>query len=320
MRTLIALLFLLSSPLTVAAQLGAASDYFGANLSFEIQPRHPQPGEPVTLSLNDYSGGYYGAQLEWYQDNSLIPNSTNQRTITITAPAAGEKSTIALTLKKSDGGSETLKTVLAPLYTDIIVEPQTHVPSFYRGRALPSAGSMVSLTALIGDGTMMSTNLIYTWRVNGEVLEGGPLRGGNKVSFKTPQDREIIIALDVTTPAGESLTSRSIFIPSVRPELHFYEVNTLYGIESKTLAQPFSMIGNTMTVQAEPYYLDSSTFNFPSISDWKINGGRITNGSNNPYELTLEKTGYTGKATIEFHVRNTASLLQGAQGEFKLEI
>ena len=319
MRVFLALLLLSVSPFLVTAQTNIGA-FINTDLALEIQPTFPQPGEQLTLTLNDYGGSYYGASLEWYQDGVNIPSATNQRNLTINAPAIGAKETISVVLKMPSGLTASVKQVIAPIYADIIIEPQTHVPGFYKGRALPSAGSTVNLTALLSDGSPLGTDFIYTWRVNENVLEGGPLRGRNRISFVAPQDKELVISLQVATPGGDIIASRSIYIASKQPELHFYEVNALYGVETRAINNDFTMIGNSVVIKAEPYYLDSNVFNQPSILEWKINQTKVARPNGDPYELTLEKTGYTGRAQMEFHVRSTVDLLQGARGEFNIEI
>ena len=319
MRVFLALLILSMQPFSVAAQIGANA-FINTDLALEVQPTFPQPGEQVTLTLNDYGGSYYGASLEWYKDGVLIPSATNQRSLAVTAPVIGAKETISVVLKMPSGLTASVRQVIAPIYADIIIEPQTHVPGFYKGRALPSAGSTVNLTALLSDGSPLGTNFIYTWRVNEDVLEGGPLRGRNQISFVAPQDKELIISLQIAKPSGDIIANRSIYIASMRPELHFYEVNALYGVETRAIKGNFTMIGNSAVIKAEPYYLDSNVFNQPNILEWKINQTKVTGPSGDPYELTLEKTGYAGRARMEFHVRSTADLLQGARGDFNIEL
>jgi hypothetical protein len=314
---LAALLFL--QPFLVLAQFDAGG-FIETGISIESQPLSPQPGEEVTLTLNDYGGSHYGASLEWAKDSVAIPNTANQRSITVTAPPVGVKQTISLTLKAPNNETLVLKKVLSPVYVDIIVEPQTHVPGFYQGRALPSAGSTINLIALLNDGSMLSNNYVYTWRINTTVLEGGPLWGRNRISFVAPQDREFTISVNITTTAGELVASRSIYIPAVQPVLYFYEVNALYGINTRAITSDFIMIANASEIKAEPYYLDSNTFNSPDIFEWRINNKKVSVGGNDPYTITLEKTGQVGEAAVSLHVRSTAQLLQGARGGFTISL
>jgi hypothetical protein len=273
----------------------------------------------VDVTLDDYGGNFYGAELSWYINDNPLPNTANQRSITITAGESGSRDILKLSLKR-EGLTEVVTSIIEPIYLDIIVEPQTHVPNFFEGRALPSIGSIINLTALLSNKTLQGNNFIYTWRLNQQVLEGGPLRGRNKISFPTPQDSNIFISLQVANTAGVVVAKRSVIIPSVKPQIHFYEISTLYGIEKRSLKENFGLIGNSATLKAEPYYLDSQTYNAPNILEWSINRNIVSSSNSNPYEMTLQKTGSSGTASLGFHVRSTTQLLQGNEGSIDISI
>jgi hypothetical protein len=196
----------------------------------------------------------------------------------------------------------------------VIVEPQTRVPAFYQGRALPSIFSTVNVTALLNNGEMMTGDFVYTWRVNNRVVEDGPIRGRNRTSFVTPQDSEVIVSVQVARPNGDTIAGRTFTIPSVLPELRFYEINTLYGINRKAITGNFNLIGNSATISAEPYFLDSLVFNNADINVWNIDSTEMPQNGNNPYHITIQRTGDPGQSSLGFHVRSTAQLLQGARG------
>jgi hypothetical protein len=134
-----------------------------------------------------------------------------------------------------------------------------------------------------------------------------------------PQDSYSILSLTVNDLDGTTLAKRTISIPSVSPKLVFYEVNTLYGIIERSLKSPFSLISNSTTVRAEPYYLDSTVFNSPNIAMWEINNTEVASG-NNPYDINLERAGGGGSANITFRVHSTTKLLQGIKGDFTMNV
>lgn len=290
----------------------------GAELTIELQPEYPRPGEEVTATINDYRGGTYGSSITWIFDGKAIPDADNKRSATFTAGEAGVTQTVEAVLSKPQGGKEILKNSIIPIYLDIILEPQTRVPDFYLGRSLPSVGSVVNATAIVSAQEIIDPDLVYTWRLNQKVIEGGPLRGGNHVSFETPMGSEAILTLQVTRPNGQVLSRRSIFVPSVFPEINFYEVSSLYGVRQIPIDQGANIIGNSLVVKAEPYNLDSRVFNDPDITEWEINGYKTSNTGANPYEVTLQKTGVSGVSSLEFHVRDTTQLLQGAQDSVRI--
>jgi hypothetical protein len=143
--------------------------------------------------------------------------------------------------------------------------------------------------------------------------------GASVINFTVPQGSTAVLSLQVSTGKGVVLAKRTISVPVVKPELYFYEVNPLFGILPRAIDRSFNLIGNGATLRAEPYYLDSLVFNNPSILNWKINRD-IASPDSNPYEITLERTGYPGDAALEFEVRSTTQLLQGVRGGINLHL
>lgn len=319
MRILLLVMLFLALPDPTLAQLSQGG-VMQTGISLSLQPSQPSPQEVYTVTLNDYSGSFYGAEVTWYRNGSPINEAYNSKELTLLAPPAGNKDTIKAVLKSTAGAIEEFSTIVAPVYLDIIVEPQTHVPDFYVGRALPSVGSTVNLTALIGGSTANTSSYVYTWRVNNVVLESGPIRGRNEISFIMPQDSASVISVQVTKLDGTIVARRAITIPAVAPKLLFYEVSTLYGLEPRALTNTFSLIGNSATVRAEPYYLSSTVFNAPDIATWLVAGEEIGTPSDNPYDVTLQKTGFPGVTNVGFHVRSTSVLLQGAKSGLSVSI
>lgn len=316
MKRLLGFLLILIFPVVSFAQTGSFNGIGTPTLS--SQPAYPSPGAKTTIELNDYRSASGGSTIKWFYNGNSIPDADNQRTVEVTAPPAGETATIKAVLVYG-GMTETFTKELTPYNLDIILEPQTHVPTFYTGRALPSIGSTVRAIALLSKESMLGSDYIYTWRVNDTVIGNGPMRGANIVTFKMPQGSASTLSLQVSTPNGIILAKRSLSIPSVSPELHFYEINPLYGLLTRTIRGSFNLIGNGTTIRTEPYYLDSAVFNNPSLITWKINRDPATPDSN-PYEISLERTGYPGDATLEFEVRSTTQLLQGARGNINLRL
>ncbi len=285
-----------------------------------IGPNFPQPGEAYTATFNDYSAGSFGSNITWLVDGEAVPNSTNRREIELTAPPAGQSQTVSLILNRANGSTDRSDLVVQPLYVDIIIEPQTHTPDFYLGRSLPSPGSLVNATAIISDGEVAPADLVYSWRVNQEVIGLGPIRGGQSVSFETSRDDELIVTVEVSRPNGTKVGGNSILIPSVNPYLRFYESNPLFGIKNRPASDPLSFVGNSVTLRATPYHLDSRVFNDPSLIEWSLGNNTLPNQTANPYEITLETTGAGGRSSLNFHVRDIDYVLQGARDSIDISL
>lgn len=287
-------------------------------LSIDLEPSFPNPNSEVTLNLNDYSLPAQVTGITWKIDGKILSSSANNRSITIQTKGAGEETAIEAIVELTGRTTVSAKSVIKPVYLDIIVEPQTKTPAFYQGRALPSVGSKVNLTALISGDNTSPRDLLYTWKVDNTVIEGGTTRAKNKVTITTPNGYFFLVTLEVTTLAGKILMSRTINVISTNPQLHFYESSTLYGIKNIPVSN-FNLIGNSATIQAEPYYLDILTYNTPDLVAWEIDGKVNENSSYNPYAITLARPqDFSGVSEINFHVRNLTQLLQGARGGFQV--
>jgi len=313
MRLFFILFFLLFG--TAIHTADAQLDFYemiNPELLLKTEPEYPGPGENVTVTINDYRGGTYGSTITWLYNGQVVPEAENRRSVEVNAGVLNTESTVEAVLSKPEGGKEVLSTTFKPVYLDINIEAQTRVPEFYLGKALPSVGSMVNATALVNDGGIR-TDLVYTWRLNREVLEGGPIRSRNQVSFTTPMGNRLILSVEAAEPSGTILARKTISLPSAVPTVSFYEVSSLFGVKQQPVDNELILVGNTATIQAEPYYLDTRVYNNPDIAQWEINGSLSPNQGNNPYQITFQPTGAAESARLGFHVRDTTEVLQGAR-------
>jgi hypothetical protein len=289
----------------------------GTELSISLEPSFPEPNEPVTARIENLLGSRAGASIAWLLDGVAASDSTTSRTLEFTAPAVGESLTVSATLNIPGGGTERVSATVEPMYLDMIIEPQTHTPSFYTGRALPSTGSVVNATALLFGDNTAAQNLVYTWRVNNEVVGGTSVRGGFKTSFEMPADSRVIIGVDVTRLSGELIAQKSEILLNVRPELHFYEDHTLYGLQPLSLDNRF-LTGSTVSIVAAPYHLDSRVYNNPDVIEWELNGARVASANANPYQITINPGVAAGGSEVGFRVQSTTQFLQGVQDSTRI--
>ena len=286
-----------------------------SELSIEFDTSYFTPFSEVTASLNDYAQTAQTNKIYWKIDGKSIPEFNNQRSVKLTLKNVGETTNVQVFVENANKQTVSAKRTINPIYLDIIVEPQTRTPSFYKSRALPSYGSTVNLTAMI-NGNINNTDYVYNWYLNDVHLDKGSVVGKYKTSAVLGMDDYNTVTLSVSKTTGELLAKRVIEIAPVEPELHFYEVNALYGINKNPILNSLNLIGNSAIVRAEPYYLDIKTYNKPQYVEWKIDGVMSPNRNNNPYEATLARPEISGKSKVGFHVRNLDNILQGVEDNF----
>lgn len=303
-------------PQVSLAQLG--EDMIGKNLYLETINPYPKPHTVVEVKLNDYSYGRTVIGITWSVNGEVMQEAANGRTVFVEVGEAGTTANIVAVVANDNGSTDTVNLQLRPFYVDLIIEPQTRVPSFYKGRSIPSNGSQVTAAVILNGLTAGSENFTYAWEVNDRALDGGGVRGKNKASFSVPNGREFSLSVNIIDLGGVQVARRIINVMSVEPEVHFYESTALYGIGQRSLDK-LIITGETATVRVEPYYLDINTFNRPEHLLWKINGVSTQNPAINPYEITLSRFSDSGRGSLlDFEVRSLSNLLQGAKNTLQV--
>jgi len=297
-----------------------SGDVMGQNISVALSPQYPNPGETVTATLDDYALGIVGGEIEWLIDGAMLSDSKNSRKITFVASEVGKPQTVEVRLKLPTGALMSTKSTIVPIYVDIIIEPQTYTPLFYQGRGLPSFGSPVILTAIVtnSSGLIDPGTHTYSWFLNDTALGGGPIRGGHKTKMVVPYGESSIITLSIIDRNGVTIAQRLVEVPSVKVDVQFYEVSTLFGLSEKSVVGNLPLIGNSTTVRAVPYNLDRSAVNGDIFTEWKINNRKQTSASRDPFEVTLLRQG-VGSSQVSFKVRNLSALIQSDEESFTVQ-
>jgi hypothetical protein len=286
----------------------------GGQSTITLEPDFPQPGEMVTATLNVYGSELFDSDVVWSLNGETIGDANNRRRVEYVAGALGVTDELTATILRDGRTYRRYVISYEPSYLDIIFEPQTRVPDFYQGRAVPSIGSQVNATALLNNGEIINPReLIYTWRLNNRVLEGGPIKGTNQVSFEVPRGQDHILALEIINQSGEVLGRRTIMINSIRPELVLYPSNSLYGVSPIAIDREFVLTDQSATLVAEPYFMDIQAYNDPEIIEWEINGAQTTTNAPSPYQITIQQTSEEGQANVTFQVRSRTEILQSGQ-------
>lgn len=296
-----------------------AAELLNDKESITLSPEFPAPGEVVKASMNNYSSFLSGASIAWSINGAAVPETDNHREISFIAGDVGEKMDLRVTLTPEAGAPRYIERSITPIYVDIVFEPQTHVPFFYKGRGLPSIDSIVNATALIDNGSLQTGDYVYIWRVNNVVLEQGPIRGRNKVSFETPRGTKSTVYLQVTRPNGDVIARKAVYLPAVYPSIYFYEESGLYGPSTQAIVGNKILTGNVLSLIAEPYNLDSRVYNAPDIVEWSINGQKSEFSNSNPYSMVVQRAGASGvSATVGFQMGSLGQVLQSGKNSVKI--
>jgi hypothetical protein len=283
-----------------------------------LTPESPKAGKEFEARVEAYAYDITRAQINWSIDGVIREEYAGEQDITLQAPNLGVPLRIAVTVTEASGRAHTVTKTVTPGALDLVVESDTRVPHFYRGRALPSNGSTVRLIAFPSvyaqnGSAINANNLIYTWRINKNVAKAG--LGQNTLRTEMPRSGPLLVEITAETGDGSVRHSSIEQIHAALPHNLFYEDNPLHGLSQNTLPPEFTLLEDEISIRAEPYFVSRDIFNNAQYT-WSMGGTAIANPNADPQTLTLRKTGGSGSARIAFSIRNLESLLQAASSAF----
>lgn len=282
-------------------------------------PEFPSPHAPVQVSLDDYSVETTGASIAWFINGVERTEFKNERSITIQTGDVGEKSTVRVVLTRSNAPALSHSLSIVPTEIDIILEADTYVPSFYRGRALPSRDSSLRAIAVVHDGTNVPDSAYtYKWSLGNTVISGGPVTGRNVLMLDLPHFDNQPLLVEVFDSTGTRIGRNEVQLIGTEPELHFYEHSPLRGLSEREVVSPAPLLEQETTFYGEPYFLNARIDKNDADFVWKTNGEEQAPNQATPNAITLRSLGGSGEATVELSIVTKGTFPQFIQNAFRL--
>jgi hypothetical protein len=295
---------------------------YGTNLSIGLSPQYPGPGDSVHLTALGNGFDIASSAIVWHADGKIIAQGVGTVSADVVAGALGSATDIEVDVAAPDGSVWSAQATIAPTELDLLVSSDSYTPPFYRGRALPSAGTNLIAQALTRferpDGTLVpDSDITYTWKRDGEVL--GTLSGPGKSSAVIPVMHLFtndVIAVDAVSSDGLLSGEASAIMPSVEPVLDLYEDHPLYGVlYNNALRTPASVSESEMAFAAVPYFAQTGNPNDTDLSyTWRVNDTPVSSSATSPSELTINADNSNGQALIDLEVTRATNFYMDARG------
>lgn len=295
-------------------------------LSININPSYPEPGETVTAQVVSTVYNLNSASISWTIDGKIVAGE-NGNTLVFKAGAMGSRKLVSVTVRTQEGIVLSESVGVTPSTVDLIWEsPTSYTPPFYRGKALPAAGTTLNLVAIPdirnSAGTKLATNnLMFIWTQNGRVLNEVSGRGKNTITVPGPElYRDFEIRLEVTS-ADKTLGARGYLqLAPTTPVVHFYENHPTLGIQLEHALTSESITSGEIEVTAQPYYFDTQASGASDIRyTWSVNGSPVTNPSEDKSFIILRPTGSGGEAYISVVAEHVTQIFQQASRSFDVQ-
>lgn len=198
---------------------------------------------------------------------------------------------------------------------DLLWSADTYTPPFYRGRALPTAHSQVTVVAMPNFGAV--ENLNFTWTKDGRNIGSASGRGKNVLVYTSDAAG---VANDIRVSVDD--TDAQLVLPVVAPRLVIYESDALQGINyEQSVDANYNLVAPEATFLAEPYYFSRASVEDNRVEfDWRLNGKKvITDLSDQRLATFAAPEEGSGENTITIGAKNLANTLQLASAKFLIK-
>ncbi len=209
----------------------------------------------------------------------------------------------------------------------VVWEADTYTPPNYLGKALPSAGSTVTVTALpYGPNAaglpLTAADFTYTWTKDGLSLPSSSGVGKNSLSFTAASMGSNVIGVQAESKANKLVLQQQIIIPITTPQVLLYEYDPLWGtLQNRTLPTLYQLLKKELSVAAVPYFINTNATRAGEVEyGWQLNGKPIITNTTQPELATFIRPddALEGSNEITITLRNLLNPLQTAHNAFKI--
>ena len=293
-------------------------------LTLSMSPEHPAPGELTRVEVLSSLFDLAASSMLWYVNGKVVAEGPGISSQNIAAGSAGKETSVRVIVSQEGVGSASVEASVRPVEMDLLWESDSYVPAFYRGRALPSEGASIRFQAVPrffdSAGHLMPTSeIIFTWKKNGSVLQSVSGRGRAAAIIQGP----VLFGFDTfsveaKTVDGSLSSSASASISSTEPLVELYENNPLLGLMyHQALTGDIALAATEASFFAIPYFAPIQQVNGLQYA-WKVNGTPITNNPQRANELTINATGSDGKLLLELALTHATNYFLSSGGSWNI--
>jgi hypothetical protein len=293
-----------------------------SSILISIVPQNPAPNENVTISLNSYVSNLDSVVITWSVNGQTAISETGKKTFSLTAPDAGQETSVVASIALPDGTIDT-RIIIRPTVMVLLWQANdSHVPPFYRGKALPTPDSEIKVVAMpeirSGSGIVNPKNMTYSWRKDytNDQQAGG--YGKNYFTYVNDylEDSSNVEATASTT--DQKYSSRaSIDINTSEPKILFYRNDPEMGTIWEHALTNGYVVEDALIIEAIPYFISPSDINIPILSwIWSINDNLVNvEGVQKNLMPVAVQAGISGTSKIRLEISNLYKIFSGASKE-----
>ncbi len=291
-------------------------------LDVVVSPETPRPSDDVTISVETYGGlDLNSTNIQWLINGKQQLRGAGEKKFTFNVGNSGVSNVVLNIFPKNQ--PQIVRTfTFNPSNIDLLWEAETYTPPFYRGKALFSPESSVTMVAIPnfvnGNSRVSDSNVVYKWSLDREVQ--GDNSGYGKNYFKYTAD---IIPLDRTIdieayPSGQESRKGvgSVDLSTKKSFALFYEDNPTNGIMFNYSLGGQINLGsrNDSKISVFPYNFSTINKDLGLEYTWYVNSEKI-DIPNNTNTVTIKKNTIekVNNAGVLVDISNPTHIMQTTQ-------
>lgn len=319
----ILILFFTFSTFVYAQEPVFLSQNLEEQLIITTSPEFPEPFSEVTIRVENYLLDLDRSLITWKVNDAVVAEEIGKQTLTIPTRGAGVVLNITVEILDTENEKAIGSVRINPGSVDLIWEADVYTPPFYKGKALNTSESRVTLVALPHfktlEGRLLSTReVLFEWITDKGVDVAASGLGKNTFTLSSDKVyKPRFITVRATSFDKSMVAERTIDLSIHKPEVILYEESPLSGIMfERALVSPVSFEDEEITLFAAPYFFSTGIPTSPAMGyRWEINGQSFEERSN---RLTLRRDGDGGSALVKLFIERADKYFQREEKSLNL--
>lgn len=313
-----------SVSLTSTSALSFNTGINSNDIEVVIKPEFPSAYEKVTVRLDSNTVDLNRYQIEWVIDGQIEKSGLGLRDFETTSGAYGTIKKIDVLINLNSSLVKKIITI-APQDVTVLWEAiDSYVPPFYRGKKLPGSESVIKISAIpnfkMANNSLNLADAVYLWtRNDSRILNVG---GYGKDSITIEQNKfrsSEKITANVSSLNNGIRAEKSITIPTVDPEIHWYYKNENNYRKLLSIDRGLRITSGNVVLVGEPYFFSTSNYLDDLNYTWKVNNETLyLEPGSIKKELLVQNPGQTGQASFNLSMENPKTFLQSAAASVSL--
>lgn len=295
-----------------------------SDINVLVTPEFPSAFQPVSLRLDSDTIDLNHYFIQWNVDGVPVKNGIGVRDLQVTSGDYGSTTKISVSVNV---GATTLRkdVYLSPQDITMLWEAiDSYVPPFYHGKKFPSQESLIKVSAIPnfqnGSSSLALNDAVFLWDRNGNrILNTGGYGKDSIIIQHNRLRKSETIATEISTVTGGSNAKKSITIPIVDPEVHWYTRNLSDYRRLSSVDRGLRVVSGDTKLVAEPYFFSVNQNPSDLNMDWTMNGQQVyLDPNSSKQEILIRNPGENGQTNFGIVVKNPKTFLQAAANSISI--